>query len=109
MTGAEHSRGRASGRGCADPSAAETKRALRNDRQRRYRERKTLCQAVGRFLVTEDLVTALIVAGAINEREAETVAGIEQGVATILTRFTCNTADLLLRPKTRSKFSIKNV
>lgn len=93
MTGAEPSCG--PGRGCAsaDAPAAEAtnetkeQRACRNARQRRYLDRKILRQAVGRFLVTEDLVTALVATGSIKESEAATITGIEEGVASVLARF----------------------
>jgi len=89
MTGAELSR--ASGRGCASPDApaAEAKRRLQDaQRVRRYRDRQARCQAVGRFTITEDLVTALIAIGDLEERDATTKGGIEQAVDRFLARFT---------------------
>lgn len=78
------SRGRGSGRASADAPAAEAKRRRDAHRVRRYRARKAKGQAIGRFLITEELVTALVASGAIEDRETETLAGIEHGVALIL-------------------------
>ena len=91
MMGAEPSRG--PGRGCtsADAPAAEAKRRLQDaQRVRRYRDRQARCQAVGRFTITEDLVTALIASGDLCERDALTKVGIEQGVNAVLARFSHN-------------------
>lgn len=88
MTGAEPSRG--PGRGCtsADAPAAEAKRRLQDaQRVRRYRDRQARCQAVGRFTITEDLITALIATGDLCERDATTKDGIEEAVGRALARF----------------------
>ena len=87
MTAAAPSRGDARGH-VPGVTAPEAKRLQDARRVRRYRDRKAKGQAVGRFLVTEDLVTALIIAGAITECEAATIKGIEQGIATVLANFT---------------------
>ena len=88
MTAAAPSRGGARGRapGATAPETTEQKKR-RNARQRRYLDRKILRQAVGRFLVTEDLVTALVATRAISDDEAATIGGIEQGVAGLLQKF----------------------
>lgn len=89
MKAAEPSRGcdRVHGRGCdGDAPAAEAKRMRDAQRVRRYRDRKARCEAVGRFTITEDLVTALIMTGDLSERDATTKEGIEEAVDKFLRR-----------------------
>lgn len=91
MRGAEPtSRGRMSGRPGVDASAAEAKRLRDAQRVRRYRDRQAMGQAVGRFLITEDLVTALIASGELRERDAMTKAGIEEAMGRVLSHFIRN-------------------
>ena len=58
--------------------------ALRN---RRYRERIERHEAVGRFLITEALVSRLVRDRELSEADAMTSDGIESGVARILRRY----------------------
>ena len=58
--------------------------ALRN---RRYRARVKRRQAVGRFLITERLISRLVLDGEISEAEALTMNGVETGVARVLMRY----------------------
>jgi hypothetical protein len=44
-------------------------------------------EAVGRFLITERLISRLVRDGEINEAEAMTMNGVERGVARVLTRY----------------------
>ena len=63
-----------------DPSRG----ALRN---RRYRERIERHEAVGRFLITERLISRLVREGELTEAAAMIPSGIESGVARILKRY----------------------
>ena len=58
--------------------------ALRN---RLYRERIERHEAVGRFLITERLISRLVREGELTEAAAMTPSGIESGVARILKRY----------------------
>ena len=65
-------------------SANPSHGALRN---RRYRERIRRNEAIGRFAITEPLISRLVAAGEITESEAMTHSSIESGVARILKRY----------------------
>ena len=61
-----------------------TPSALRN---RRYRARIRRHEAVGRFLITERLISRLVYDGEITDAAAMTISGIESGVARLLKRY----------------------
>ena len=58
--------------------------ALRN---RLYRERVERHEAIGRFVITERLISRLVREGELTEADAMTTCGVESGVARILKRY----------------------
>jgi len=64
--------------------------ALRN---RRYRERIRRNEAIGRFAITERLISRLVRDGEITEAAAMSLSGIERGVARVLQRYSEGTIE----------------
>ena len=64
--------------------------ALRN---RLYRERVERHEAIGRFVITERLISRLVREGEVTEAAAMTPGGIEGGVARLLKRYSERSRD----------------
>jgi hypothetical protein len=65
-------------------NAADAKRLLARERQRRHYALKAQRKAIGRFVITEELANLLVWEGKITDADAMTTAGIERGADKIL-------------------------